>query len=613
MREDVAESRANALWRLDGVSLGEGPSARLAGLSVDIGPGVTAVLGCSGAGKSSLLNLLVGFETPDRGELVATLPVGGHPLPLYWAPQTSGLWPHLTVRRHLLKAAAEADDDVIDHLLAEFGLEHRADAFPDQLSQGERTRLALCRALASGAAVLVLDEPLASIDPSRSTRYWEAVRRRAAQAGQSIVYATHDPRMVVGEAEDVICLRDGRLIYAGDVDTLYRNAPSREAAECLGEVNWFDPGEYRAWFGNGEARACLRPEQVSAEPSDAGRLVVESSRYRGALAEVELRHEGTGERRRVYHRPAAEHLGVGQRVVLKVLALLLLFAVIGCGDGDAPALAVRGIRAWPSPPEGTSIPGPRSLAIGAADVVVALDTVGRVLVFDDAGNLLRKWSMPATARGRPEGVCALRDGRIAVCDTHYHRVLFFDMEGNIVGQFGREGKGEGEFIYPVGIVQDSRENLYVCEYGGNDRVQKFTKDGAFVLAFGRFGTGTRQFQRPSGLAWHAGRIYVADAINNRIQVFADEGAYVGVLGGDAGLSLHYPYDLALGPDGALYVVEYGAGRVSKVDTDGRLLGRFGRTGRNEGEFATPWGIAVDSKMRLRVADTGNRRIVELRL
>ncbi|MCP4616583.1 MAG: hypothetical protein GY844_09095, partial [Bradyrhizobium sp.] len=115
-----------------------------------------------------------------------------------------------------------------------------------------------------------------------------------------------------------------------------------------------------------------------------------------------------------------------------------------------------------------------------------------------------------------------------------------------------------------------------------------------------------------GLVWHAGRIYVADAINNRIQVYTDEGVYVRALGPEIGLSLHFPYDLALGADGALYVVEYGAGRVSKVDMDGRLLGRFGHTGRNEGEFATPWGIAVDSKMRLRVADTGNRRIVELR-
>ena len=67
----------------------------------------------------------------------------------------------------------------------------------------------------------------------------------------------------------------------------------------------------------------------------------------------------------------------------------------------------------------------------------------------------------------------------------------------------------------------------------------------------------------------------------------------------------------MGRDGTLYVVEYGVGRVSRVSLDGKLLGRFGSAGSGEGEFATPWGIAVDSKMRIRVADTGNRRIVEL--
>jgi DNA-binding beta-propeller fold protein YncE len=116
------------------------------------------------------------------------------------------------------------------------------------------------------------------------------------------------------------------------------------------------------------------------------------------------------------------------------------------------------------------------------------------------------------------------------------------------------------------------------------------------------------------MTWHDGRIYVADAINNRIQVLSDTGEFITTLGRPgAPLPLHYPYDITMGTDGALYVVEYGAGRVTKVGLDGRLLGRFGSTGRGEGQFHTPWGIAIDSQLRIRVADTGNRRIVELKL
>ena len=114
------------------------------------------------------------------------------------------------------------------------------------------------------------------------------------------------------------------------------------------------------------------------------------------------------------------------------------------------------------------------------------------------------------------------------------------------------------------MMSDDRENLYVCEYGSNDRVQKFTREGEFLMAFGTFGTDDSQFQRPSGMVWHDGKVYVADAINNRIQVYTDTGTFVGALGGEAQpLGLEFPYDITLGRDGALYVAEYGSGRVAK--------------------------------------------------
>jgi DNA-binding beta-propeller fold protein YncE len=180
--------------------------------------------------------------------------------------------------------------------------------------------------------------------------------------------------------------------------------------------------------------------------------------------------------------------------------------------------------------------------------------------------------------------------------------------------FGKEGQGPGEFIFPVAVTKDAQENLYVAEYGSNDRVQKFTSDGRFILAFGSFGTRPGQFQRPSGLVWRDGKIYAADAFNNRIQVFTDDGKFLKILqSGDQPLPLQLPYDLKLGPDDNLYVVEYGAGRVTRVDLNGRLLGRYGTIGSGLGQFATPWGIAVDSQKRIYVADTGNRRVAELQM
>jgi sugar lactone lactonase YvrE len=295
------------------------------------------------------------------------------------------------------------------------------------------------------------------------------------------------------------------------------------------------------------------------------------------------------------------------------LAMLLALAGFGCTRGTGVAtIAVRDWRSWPLPPEGASLPTPRSVAVGLRDEIAVLDTAGRVLIYNADGALLRQWKMLDVSVGKPEGIVVLRDGRIVVCDTHYHRLVWFDPDGRVLKTVGAKGEGPGEFIYPVGITKDAAENLYVCEYGGHDRVQKFTREGAWMLEFGSFGTKDGQFQRPSGLTWHAGKIYVTDAVNNRVLVFSDAGKFESLLG-QPPLAFDLPYDIAVGGDDCLYIIEYGAGRLSRVSLDGRLLGRFGHTGAGEGEFATPWGIAIDPQRRARIADTKNRRIVSLQL
>jgi DNA-binding beta-propeller fold protein YncE len=240
-----------------------------------------------------------------------------------------------------------------------------------------------------------------------------------------------------------------------------------------------------------------------------------------------------------------------------------------------------------------------------------LDDVGRVLVYDADLNLLRQWWMPEYSVGRPEGIVVMQDGRLAIADTHYHRVVFMDQQGQVLGMFGQEGEEPGQFIFPEDVIQDPHGFLYVCEYGGNDRVQKFTADGQFVLQMGGVGTRPGEFQRTSGLVWHEGKLYVSDTVNNRVQVFADDGRFIAVLADAETAGLQYPYHLTKGPDNTLYVVEFQAGRVTRLSLDGEVLGRYGNTGRGQGQFWTPWGIAVDDTGRIIVGDTGNRRLVAL--
>jgi len=598
---------SNVLWKLEGVNLG----TRLSNVALTIKTGITAVLGHSGAGKTSLLNLLVGFEKPDAGMLAMEFNRGEHRIPLFWVPPDGGLWPHLTVAEHITAvSSAEPEPWLVD-----FDLMDRRDSRPDTLSAGEQARLAVARALAADAAVLVMDEPLVHVDPSRVGKYWQCIRRHLAERGASLVFATHSPRAVLAEAERVICLREGRVQYNGEVEKLYWQATTPELAECLGEGNWLEPDAARLWLRREEAAArCFRPEQISVQPDEQSQIVVESSRFQGAIAELEVRHEPTGAVRTFYHRPATNHLGRGTRIILKaLLCLLLCLHMVGCGGSSGgPTIPVKEVHLWAVPPEEVLQPAPRSLAMDNQGDVVALDTGGRVLVYAPDGFMRRQWRMPDNKNGNPEGVCVLRDGRVVVGDTHYHRVVIFDGNGQVVKMFGKEGQGPGEFIFPVAVTKDAQENLYVAEYGSNDRVQKFTSDGRFLLVFGSFGTEPGQFQRPSGLVWRDGKIYAADAFNNRIQVFSDDGKFLKILeASDQPVSLKLPYDLKLGPDDSLYVVEYGPGRVTRLDLDGRLLGRYGTAGSGLGQFATPWGIAVDAKKRIYVADTGNRRVVEV--
>lgn len=607
------------LWTLHEVSLPGRLSPRVDRLTVEIPSGVTAILGQSGAGKTSLLNLLVGFERPSAGQFQSSgdrSPAAKDAGPdLFWSPPGYGLWPHLTVREHLATVGSVSPDDRTA-LLAAFDLQSLSDARPGTLSLGERSRLSVARALASGARVLVMDEPLAHVDPARVGAYWSAIRSWRRDHGASLVIATHSPEVVLREADHVICLTAGRLGYSGSVSDLYLHPRTAELAAMLGPCNWLSAEDQSRWLaGDAHAVGCVRPERLSIEADPAAPVQVEAARFAGSSAEVDVVHVRDGSRRTFVHRPSGTTLKAGDRVLLRLLLLLVAMLAMGCSDEAEPTLRVKAESYWNMPPDGTRVPAPRGMTVSAAGEYLVLDNAGRILDFDADGKLKRQWWMPEYSVGKPEGICVLKDGRIVVADTHYHRVVIFDHDGKVLGTFGTMGEGPGEFIYPVSIVQDDEENLYVCEYGNfNDRVQKFKPDGTYIQQIGEYGTGDGQFQRPSGAAWFDGRIYVVDAFNNRVQVFDKVGKLVAILGTSDKISdLYYPYDISISEAGELYVVEYGAGRVSKYDRSGKLLGRYGQTGPGKAQLTTPWGLAVDGRGRVYVCDTGNRRIVELEL
>lgn len=300
-------------------------------------------------------------------------------------------------------------------------------------------------------------------------------------------------------------------------------------------------------------------------------------------------------------------------VIQVFVSAIALSVAAGCGDSAVdPVFAFRQMDVWRMPSSARHIPAPRAVYSDEADQVYVLDDAGRVLVYDSAGKLVQQWNMPESDVGRPEGIWKLLDGRIAVADTHYHRVVLFQPDGTVDGMFGREGNGPGEFVFPVAVAQDPSGFLYVGEYGDRQRIQKFTTAGEYVLEFGRHGTAEGEFQRPSAIVWHEGAVYAVDAFNDRIQVFSDQGEFQRVIRLPVDSPpLAFPYDLKIDRNGRLWVVENKGGRLTILEQNGTVVGRFGKPSRGLDGFFTPWGLTVLSDGRVIVADTGNHRLLEL--
>ena len=307
---------AQPLFTFQSVSLPGHSRARLQDVSGAIQRGVTAIIGFSGAGKTSLLNLLINFERSNAGSINAG-EAASERLEQFWVPQNDGLWPHCTVAEHLRQVDAETDPNI---LLQKFDLESLADRRPENLSRGERSRLAVARALASNAAVLIMDEPLSHVDPARELAYWQVVREHCRNNDTSLVFATHSPEQVLREAEHTICLKDGSIVYNGTVKQLYDQPESKELAEFLGACNWFDGDEWPVWFASSASQdaGCVRPERLLIQPSEDGMLVVLSSTFAGSVCHVTVEHVETKRQRECVYRPAVSELNAGDHVWLAV-------------------------------------------------------------------------------------------------------------------------------------------------------------------------------------------------------------------------------------------------------------------------------------------------------
>ncbi|MFQ5653887.1 MAG: NHL repeat-containing protein [Planctomycetota bacterium] len=301
---------------------------------------------------------------------------------------------------------------------------------------------------------------------------------------------------------------------------------------------------------------------------------------------------------------------------LPILPLLLLSALLpSCSRDPTRASFIRGATVIGGPGRGEGyFHQPRAVEALPDRSVVVVDRSGRIQRFAADGDVLCSWLLPEWSQGQPIDLVRTPWDTLLVADTHYRRILEYALDGEEVGRIGEE---QGlEVVRGIAVGKD--DVIYLADYGAEDRIHRFGRDGRYLGAIGSRGDGPGQFLRPEGITvGEGGDIFVADCGHHRIIRFTPEGELVLTFGrfGSAPGEFRYPFDIARGSADTLYVVDFQGNRVQRFTPDGGLLGVAGGPGREPGRFATPRGVAVlpeEEGDLVFVADTNNHRVQRFR-
>jgi iron(III) transport system ATP-binding protein len=201
--------------------------------SLEISPGErVCLLGPSGAGKTTTLRMIAGLDAPDAGQVVIEGEVASDPALRIPAErrqvgmvfQSLALWPHMTVRRNVefvIQGVRSKERRArADELLRLVHLAERSDAYPDQLSGGQQQRLAIARALAPRPKILLLDEPLKSLQRPLQLEMAELIRGVVSRFELTVIWATQQPEVVAPFTGRVLSLTSGSFFEPQDWESV---------------------------------------------------------------------------------------------------------------------------------------------------------------------------------------------------------------------------------------------------------------------------------------------------------------------------------------------------------------------------------------------------------
>ncbi len=311
-----------------------------------------SLLGPSGCGKTTLLRLIAGLIEPDSGEIyigdrrVDNVPPEDRDVGFVF--QTFALFPHMTAWGNVLYGPKVKNYDAkqaetIGHEVLELvKLNERLDAYPSELSGGMMQRVAVARALAAGAKILLLDEPLGQLDAKVRNEIRYEIRRMAKDLKLTAIHVTHDQAEAMSISDRIAVMKKGKIVQVGTSQELYIHPNNLFVAYFIGESNFLEgyithiSGEYleielrgglkvKALNRNSKQSErvvlAIRPETCEMKKGHRvadNRLLgkVEKITFEGTLVRYEIRLENGD--RFVINRPSLteEWINVGEAVTI---------------------------------------------------------------------------------------------------------------------------------------------------------------------------------------------------------------------------------------------------------------------------------------------------------
>jgi molybdate transport system ATP-binding protein len=223
-------------------------------VSFSVGAGFTVLFGASGAGKTTVLEVIAGLQQPDSGHVVvgdralfdsaSSIDVPVRRRRVGYLFQTLALFPHMTGRRNVeygvAELSAEERSGRVREIVDSFGITEIFERRPSEMSGGERQRVALARALVTRPCALLLDEPMTALDAATKSRILDDLRRWNAAHEVPILYVTHDREEVYALGDRVLVLEAGRVIADGTPHEVLSRPARESVAQLAGFENIFD-------------------------------------------------------------------------------------------------------------------------------------------------------------------------------------------------------------------------------------------------------------------------------------------------------------------------------------------------------------------------------------